>query len=67
MEVTEVDIRVMTKPITVELDCPHCDAGLEWSYEEFLGIAGEPCDWRHTKLICSCCNEKLEIDCSEWL
>ena len=61
-DLKEVDIRVEQKPVSVQFVCPHCEEEVSIDFGDFLGIAGEPCDWKYTKIKCPKCGKSVEID-----
>ena len=62
-----MEINVITKPIYIEFDCPHCKKVVKFNFEEFVGVVGEPVDWLQSKFSCPECWTEIEIDNVEWL
>lgn len=63
----KVDVNVITKPISVEFECPYCEAEIVEDYSEFVGLLGDLPDWPYSKIECSKCEKTMEIDTVDWL
>lgn len=61
-----VDIVVIQEPKWVEFECPHCKSDIDITYKRFCDLAGEPCDWRYTKISCPECDKSVEIRQADW-
>lgn len=48
--VETVDISVIQRAVSVEFECPHCRDDARFSYSDFVGMVGEPCDWNGSKI-----------------
>jgi len=62
----KADISVRQKPVSVVIECPHCDEEIEIDYQDFINQLGEPCDWSYSKIACPRCDKEIEIDNVEW-
>jgi predicted RNA-binding Zn-ribbon protein involved in translation (DUF1610 family) len=62
----KVDIRVVSTPVTVEFECPHCEDDVRFDYDDFNDLVGEPCDWKYSSLKCPKCEKEIAIDDVEW-
>ena len=60
------EIRVITVPSHISVDCPHCREELEIKYIEFCDMAGEPCDWKYSSFECPECEGAIEIAYIDW-
>ena len=66
MKIESVTASVIQKPISIDVECPYCLWDISIKYDEFIDIAGEPCDWRDTEYKCPECNKKFIIDYVDW-
>jgi len=62
----KIDISVITKPISIQFECPYCDSEVTIDYDDFESEVGECCDWPYSKIKCPECEKVLEIDNIDW-
>jgi len=68
MESKKTDIEILSGPVSVKFDCPHCEAEIEMDFDEFSSLMAEsyPGDWQGNKIECPDCEEEIEIDDVDW-
>lgn len=64
--IMSTEIKVIKKAVFVECECPNCKDYVKISYDDFIGIVGEPCDWKYSKFFCPKCGKEIEIDSVDW-
>ena len=62
----KIDLQVVSRPVTVEFECPHCMNDAQIDYSDFNDLIGEPYDWKYSKVDCPECGKSLEIDDVDW-
>lgn len=60
------DFTVVTTIHHIAVNCPHCDEDLEISYNDFVDMAGECCDWAYSSIDCHECNENIKVNTIDW-
>lgn len=56
----EINVRVVQKPISINLVCPYCGETTHWAYDYFCKENGEVCDWDIIE--CITCRRKIKIN-----
>jgi len=64
--VEKVDITVVSTPVSIGFECPHCEEDVHFDYSDFVDQIGQPCDWKYSKIECPECGIEIEIDDVEW-
>lgn len=59
---------IITTPVRVKVNCPHCYDELVTGYDNFIDIAGSEhsYDWEGVVIQCPNCEKEIEIDDVEW-
>lgn len=59
---------IITAPVRVKVDCPHCDEEIVTEYDDFIGITGteQSCDWGGVVAQCPMCEKTIKIEDAEW-
>lgn len=67
-ECLEADVRIIQKPVSARVDCPHCYYEIDMDYKEFESAMPNdyPGDWAETVIECPNCDKKIEIADNEW-
>lgn len=61
-----IEVRVMQKPVFVNMECPDCEYEASWPYDEFKSMYGAPPDWTGEKITCPNCGKEYRIDSQDW-
>ena len=63
------DVRIIQRPVEVEIECPHCFYDIEMEYSGFECLMPSEClgDWGGTVIECPYCNKNIAIDEVEWV
>lgn len=62
------DVTIISKPVEVKIDCPHCENEIRVDYEMFVDYMGVeyPGDWERQMVECPECEKEIEIEDVEW-
>lgn len=61
-----IEVRVVQKPIFVNMECPDCEYEASWPYDEFKSMYGDPPDWTGEKITCPNCGKEYRINSQDW-
>lgn len=67
-EILPAAATIITAPVRVKVDCPHCDEELVTKYDDFIDITGteQSCDWGGVVVQCPICEKTIKIEEVEW-
>ena len=59
---------IITAPVRVTVDCPHCDEEIVTEYDNFIDVTGteQSCDWGGVVIQCPRCEKEIEIEDAVW-
>lgn len=62
----ETFLEVLQVPVSVVVECPHCENETKTEYKDFINKTGDVCDWIGSDLTCPVCEKTFRIKTIEW-